>query len=47
VGTKNRGIQSVEAKTMFEEWRKGKDRNEIKSIKLDDLIVYGRAGGLI
>jgi len=47
VGTKDRGIQPVEAKTMFEQWKKGKDGNEIKSIKLDDLIVYRRAEGLI
>ena len=56
VGTKEAGIQPVEAKLMVEEWKKkknkggggGGERDEIiKSVKLDDLVVYGRIKGLV
>jgi tRNA ligase len=48
VGTKDGRIQPVEAKTMVEQWRKNpKKMDTIKSIKLDNFIVYGRIKGLM
>ena len=46
VGTQCESIKPVEAKTMVEQWRKGEERDIIKSIKLDDQVVYGRIKGL-
>ena len=47
VGTKYESIKPVEAKSMVEQWRKGEELDNIKSIKLDvDHIVYGRIKGL-
>ena len=45
VGTKDKGIQAVEAKAMVQQWRRGEGDN-IKSIKLDNMTVYGRIKGL-
>ncbi|KAF8802609.1 hypothetical protein BYT27DRAFT_7306637 [Phlegmacium glaucopus] len=43
VGTKSEKVPAVEAKAMVQEWRKNRNTdNNIKSIKSDDLIVYGR-----
>ncbi|KAF8799416.1 hypothetical protein BYT27DRAFT_7263948 [Phlegmacium glaucopus] len=48
VGTKSEKVPAVEAKAMVQEWRKnGNAENNIQSIKLDDLIVYGRIKGLM
>ncbi|KAF8799415.1 hypothetical protein BYT27DRAFT_7217725 [Phlegmacium glaucopus] len=48
VGTKSGNVPAVEAKAMVQEWRKNRNAdNNIKSIKLDDLIVYGRIKGLM
>ena len=46
VGTQCQSIMPVEAKTMVEEWRRGKNLDIIKSIKLVDQVVYGRIKGL-
>ena len=46
VGTGNGKIQPVEAKTMVQQWRRGEELDKIKSIKLDNRIVYGRIKGL-
>ena len=47
VGTKYESIKPVEAKSMVEQWRKGEELDNIKSIKLDvDHIVYGRIKGI-
>ncbi|KAF8804425.1 hypothetical protein BYT27DRAFT_7169897 [Phlegmacium glaucopus] len=48
VGTKSEKVPAVEAKAMVQDWRKnGNVENNIQSIKLDDLIVYGRIKGLM
>jgi tRNA ligase len=46
VGTGNGKILPVEAKTMVQQWRRGEELDKIKSIKLDNRIVYGRIKGL-
>ena len=46
VGTHN-GVKAVEAGSMVEHWKRGEELESIKSIKLDDRIVYGRIKGLI
>ena len=47
VGTRNDSIKPVEAKSMVEQWRRGEELDNIKSIKLDvDHIVHGRIKGL-
>ncbi|KAF8799414.1 hypothetical protein BYT27DRAFT_6860971 [Phlegmacium glaucopus] len=48
VGTASEKVPPVEAKAMVQVWRKNRNAdNNIKSIKLDDLIVYGRIKGLM
>lgn len=44
VGTGNEKIQAVEAKTLVQQWRRGE---EVKSTKLDNVIVHGRIKGLM
>ena len=47
VGTRYASIKAVEAKSMVERWRRGKEGDMIKSFKLDvDQVVYGRIKGL-
>jgi tRNA ligase len=46
VGTRNGKIQAVEAKTMVQQWRRGEELDTIKSVKLDNRMVYGRIKGL-
>ena len=47
VGTKSGDGKPVEAKTMVQKWRRGKEQDKIKSFKLVGLIVYGRIKGLM
>ena len=46
VGTQCASIKPVEAKSMVEQWRRGEEKDMIKSIKLADHVVYGRIKGL-
>jgi hypothetical protein len=45
--TLRESIKPVEAKSMVEHWRRGKEPDIIKSIKLVDQVVYGRIKGLV
>ena len=47
VGTKSGDVKPVEAKTMVQKWRRGKEQDKIKSFKLVGLVVYGRIKGLM
>jgi tRNA ligase len=47
VATLRDSIKPVEAKSMVEQWRKGEEPDIIKSIKLDNQVVYGRIKGLV
>ena len=47
VGTKHKDVQPLKAMTMVQKWRRGKNLHKIRSIKLDDLTVYGRIKSLV
>ncbi|KAF8158124.1 RNA ligase-domain-containing protein [Crassisporium funariophilum] len=47
VGTKASNIQGVEALKMVQDWRQGKAGDKTKSVKLEDVVVYGRVKGLM
>ena len=47
VGKKNTNVRLLEAMTMVQKWRSGKKLHKIKSIKLDDITVYGRIKSLM
>ena len=47
VGTLLESVKPVEARSMVEQWKRNEEPDIIKSIKLDDQVVYGRIKGLV
>ena len=46
VGTQDERTLPVEAKTMVQAWGNNRREDTVKSVRLDDLVVYGRIRGL-